>query len=71
MENVCQQNNSTIACVSEHWSNVQMRIEDKNITLSKHKKAASRYTFDFLLHATQTALCIAFGKLESSAVIAA
>jgi hypothetical protein len=48
-----------------------MRIEDKNITLSKHKKAASRYTFDFLLHATQTALCIALGKLESSAVIAA
>uniref|UniRef100_A0A0A9FBR5 Binding n=1 Tax=Arundo donax TaxID=35708 RepID=A0A0A9FBR5_ARUDO len=40
-------------------------------TLCKHKKASSRYTFDFLLHAAQTAFCITFGKLESSAVIAA
>lgn len=46
-----------------------MRIEE--ITFCRHRKAASRYNFDFLLQAAQTAFSITLGKLESSAVIAA
>jgi hypothetical protein len=40
------------------------------ITCCKHEKAASRYNFDFLLHAAQTAFRITLGMPESSALIA-